>query len=123
MIQASSETGGRFLFIEQFYPGWRATVDGRPTPIERWGGAFQAIQVGPGEHTMIFDYRSRWLLPGAVISVFAMAGLMVLIRSERRKKKVVGAALVRVGDARRVHAAGGALTALAGDAPNLVSCP
>ena len=34
-----SETGGRFALHEQFYPGWRATIDGNPIRIERWGEA------------------------------------------------------------------------------------
>ena len=39
-FQVRSDRGGRFFLIEQFFPGWRATVDGRPSGIERWKGAF-----------------------------------------------------------------------------------
>jgi hypothetical protein len=87
VVKVDSENGGRFLFIEQFFPGWRATVDGRPAPIERWGGSFQAIQVGPGEHTLAFDYRSRWLLPGAVVSLAAWTVLIWFVLTGPRRKQ------------------------------------
>jgi hypothetical protein len=85
-FRAHSESGGRFVFVEQFYPGWIATVDGHPTPIERWNGAFQAIQTTPGEHTILFEYHARSLLPGAFVSLASLAALIAIasIRSSTR---------------------------------------
>ncbi|MGA2722011.1 MAG: YfhO family protein [Bryobacteraceae bacterium] len=80
-FQVRSERGGRFGLVEQFFPGWKATVDGSPVTIERWREAFQSIQVGPGEHTVMFEYHSRWLLLGAAISLASLAGLVWVIRS------------------------------------------
>ncbi len=79
-FQVRSETGGRFFLTEQFYPGWRATVDGRPVSIERWRGAFQSIQAPAGEHEIEFRYRAPGLLPGAAVSfasLFLFAGLLL----------------------------------------------
>jgi len=84
---ARSDSGGRFGFVEQFYPGWHATVDGRPAAIERWNGAFQAIHVGPGQHTIVFEYREHYLLLGAAISLPAWIGLAAVIVSDRRKRE------------------------------------
>jgi hypothetical protein len=86
-FHAQSEHGGRFFLVEQFFPGWKATVDGRPAEIERWNGAFQAIRVQPGEHTVVFEYRSSYLIPGAVISLAAVAGFLAIILADRRAKK------------------------------------
>lgn len=79
-FHARSERGGRFFFVEQFYPGWHATVDGHPSPIERWNGTFQAIRVGPGEHTIVFEYRERYLLLGAAVSLASIVVLIVAVR-------------------------------------------
>lgn len=79
-FEVRSETGGRFFLAEQFYPGWRAAVDGRPVPIERWRGAFQSIQVPAGEHHLEFRYRTPGLLPGAALSLVSallFAGLLL----------------------------------------------
>jgi hypothetical protein len=86
-LHVFSPRGGRFYFAEQFFPGWYAKVDGRPVPIQRWNGTYQAIDVGPGIHGVLFQYRSRYLKPGALISVLAWAGLAAVIISERRRRR------------------------------------
>ncbi len=75
-----SETGGRFALHEQFYPGWRATVDGSPVPIERWSEAFQAVHIPPGEHRLAFRFRSSGLRIGAFVSLLATVVLVVVVR-------------------------------------------
>ena len=89
--RVSSAGGGTFGLVEQFYPGWRATVDGRPVEVARWQGAFQAIEVPAGEHTVVFAYRSRWLRLGAGISGVSLALLgwaaSASIVSRRRRSR------------------------------------
>ncbi len=74
-----SEAGGRFELAEQYFPGWQATVDGKPALIERWSEAFQAVQVAPGEHRVAFRFRSFGLRVGAVLSFVGILGLGVVI--------------------------------------------
>ncbi|HEV3197841.1 MAG TPA: hypothetical protein VGZ73_08030, partial [Bryobacteraceae bacterium] len=77
-----SERGGRFVLVEQFFPGWRAKVDGREARIDRWGGAFQAIAVGPGSHRVAFEYRPRswWIGVGLSVVAVTVLALPVLAR-------------------------------------------
>jgi len=70
-----SATGGRFFLLEQFFPGWKASVDEKLVPIERWDTTFQAITVPPGEHRVRFVFRSKGLRVGAVVS---FASLLLL---------------------------------------------
>ena len=87
VFETRSDQGGRFYFVEQFYPGWGATVDGQPVPIERWNGAFQAIPVARGEHRVVFEYHERHLALAAGVSLAALACLILVILSDRRRKK------------------------------------
>ena len=75
-----SETGGRFALHEQFYPGWRATIDGSPVNIERWSEAFQAVQVPPGEHRIAFRFSSFGLRIGVLVSFLAIIALVLVVR-------------------------------------------
>ena len=75
-----SAAGGRFVLAEQQFPGWRAAVDGHVAPIALWRGVFQSIDVPAGEHTIVFEYRSRWLGLGAAISVAAVLVLILVVR-------------------------------------------
>jgi hypothetical protein len=82
-----SERAGRFTFVEQFYPGWRATVDGRPVPIERWDSTFQAIEVPAGAHRVRFLFRPASVEIGGAISLAALVGLAFVIAADRRARR------------------------------------
>jgi hypothetical protein len=79
-LRVTSPSGGVFRLSEQFYPGWSATLDGAAVKIERCHEAFQCVAVGPGEHLLEFRYRSRWLFPGAALSLSSMLLAIALVR-------------------------------------------
>jgi hypothetical protein len=68
-FQVSSPTPVGFVFNEQFFPGWTASLDGRAIPISLWRGALQSVQVPAGDHSLEFRYRPRMLILGAWISL------------------------------------------------------
>ena len=75
-----SASGGHFRLSEQFYPGWKATIDGVEISIERCREAFQCIAVPSGRHAVEFRYHSRWLLLGGAISLCSTLLLARLVR-------------------------------------------
>ena len=77
-FRVRSAGAGRFVQVDQFYPGWEAWVDGRAVPIERWHDAFQSVRVPAGEHRVLFQFHSRWLRPGAAVSLGALL-VMILV--------------------------------------------
>ena len=70
-----SASGGELALHEQFFPGWTATIDGKTAPDHPWMGAFQAVTVPAGDHTVEFRYRSKLLGIGGAISLLALLGL------------------------------------------------
>jgi uncharacterized membrane protein YfhO len=77
---------------DQFYPGWRATVDGEPVPILRANIAFRAVLVPPGIHTVEMRYEPASFRYGLftslasiaiVTSVVAVSLLPIPTRGER----------------------------------------
>lgn len=78
-LKIQSPTGGPFLLVEQFFPGWRAFVDGRETSINLADGAFQSIDVPPGEHSVRFEYSSPSVRNGAILSALSWAALAALL--------------------------------------------
>jgi hypothetical protein len=70
-----SDTGGQFALAEQFFPGWRVTLDGAPANVERWSDAFQAVRAPAGEHRIEFRFHSTGVRVGALVSLAAVLGL------------------------------------------------
>ena len=70
--------GPGLLVISQVrYPGWQATLDGRPAALLPVDGALYGVAVGPGSHTLLLRFQpvaERW---GAAIS--AAAGLLIVL--------------------------------------------
>jgi len=85
-FRVRTPAGGKLALHEQFFPGWTATVDGKGSAVESWMGAFQAVAVPAGEHTVEFRYRSRLLGVGAAISMVALIGLGFWIWASSRNK-------------------------------------
>ncbi len=80
----------KILFLsDNFYPGWGATVDNRPTKIYRADTAFRAVVVPAGFHTVTFFYQPDsfvWGLKLSVLSATVFLGFLFfsLYKYDRR---------------------------------------
>ena len=70
---------GLLVALEPFFPGWRATLDGRPVPLLRADYAFMAVSVKAGRHVLDLVYFPDRLLPGLLVAMLALALLTLLI--------------------------------------------
>jgi len=86
-FSVESATAGRFMLVEQFFPGWRATIDGRPAAMARWDGAFQAVRVPAGAHRIRFLFRPASAEIGAAVSLLSLAGLLAVAAGVGRKRQ------------------------------------
>ncbi len=66
-----------WLFLsDTWYPGWRATVDGRETHIHRANIAGRAIRMPQGSHRIEFEYAPASFRNGVYLALF---GLLLLV--------------------------------------------
>jgi hypothetical protein len=75
------------LWRDAMFPFWTARVNGAPAAIELSHGHFKAVKLPPGECTVQFRFRPRWVpesivLAYGLIAVTAVAWL-VAVRRER----------------------------------------
>jgi uncharacterized membrane protein YfhO len=56
VLDLESTEPGLVFIANNYYPGWRAKIDGRETKIFRANYTFQAVAVGQGRHQLIMEY-------------------------------------------------------------------
>jgi hypothetical protein len=81
-INASGE--GWLVLSEIDYPGWNVAVDGQPAEITPYDGLLRAVKLGPGEHTVIFDFQPASVYTGIVLGILGWLaiGSFLLMRGK-----------------------------------------
>lgn len=64
-----TEESAVLVLADLDYPGWSVTVDDRPAESIRIDGQFRGVRIDAGSHRVVWSYRPRSVLWGAVISV------------------------------------------------------
>ena len=67
-IKTQQEGNGFLVLMDSYFPGWTVKVDGEDKPILRANHFYRAVQLGPGEHTLEFEYFPEGFKLGLVIS-------------------------------------------------------
>lgn len=87
-ITARASAPAVLVLADSFYPGWKATVDGRESKIYPVNGMFRGVKLEAGEHKVVFQYKPRSLELGLIICA-SIAGLVLglaIFNFFRRKK-------------------------------------
>jgi hypothetical protein len=85
-IVADAPADGVLVVNEAFWPGWRATVDGRETPIAAADGLVRAVLWPRGRHTLEMTYEPPEIRTGALLSVAGVAALAAVALGARRRR-------------------------------------
>jgi hypothetical protein len=71
--------GRNFLILSQvWYPGWRASLDGRESEIDRVNHALIGLIVPPGRHVLSLEMTSPMLRAGLILCALGAAGVVAL---------------------------------------------
>lgn len=73
-IAVETDQPGYLVLSDAYYPGWQATLDAQPAPIERANYAFRAVYVPAGQHLVRFVFEPWTWKVGLAVS-----GLTLLI--------------------------------------------
>lgn len=77
VLQVKAEVPRLLVYVESYYPGWRAEVDGHPAIVYKVNGAFRGVIVPGGEHTVTFRYHPASLYFGAGLSLATLLAFFV----------------------------------------------
>ena len=77
VIRATATARSLLVLTDDFYPGWSATVDGHPAPVQRVDYLLRGVALTPGSHTVVFSYQPASWTVGWLISALCALGLLV----------------------------------------------
>lgn len=78
ILKTDSDVDAVLLNTQVFYPGWKATIDGKSTKIFRTNYAFQSVFVPAGNHKIEFTYSPDSYRIGKYISGATALVLIIL---------------------------------------------
>ena len=86
-LDVQTDNEGWLILTDSWYPGWQATLDGKPVPILRANAAFRAITLTAGQHSVSFTYRPFSFRAGAAISLASLGGLAAILLFGRARQR------------------------------------
>jgi hypothetical protein len=95
VVRARAARRSLLVLDDVHYPGWKAKVDGRETPIHRVDYLLRGVPLWAGEHEVEFRYepatwRVGWIVSLAALLVLVALVVTVCVRSRRVRRTAAG---------------------------------
>jgi len=78
-IEARLASPGLLVLADSYYPGWRATIDGKPARIHATNHLFRGVALEAGRHRVVFDYQPQSVSQGAFASLAGLLGFAGMV--------------------------------------------
>jgi len=91
-LRVAPDRPGLLIVLDNWYPEWKATVNGRDVPVLRANHTFRAIPVAAGEQTVELRYEPARLRTGVLISLAVLALLLGAIALDVLRRRRAAAA-------------------------------
>ncbi len=76
-IEVKAASQAVLVLSDTFYPGWKATVDGKDTPMIHANRVMRALPIQKGEHKVVMTFLPKSFILGAIISFISILLLAV----------------------------------------------
>ena len=92
-LGAPAPAGSALVVSENYYPGWQATVDGKPAGAYRADFNLIGVPLPAGARSIVLTYRDPAIAVGRTITLLALAialaGLAAGVAADRRRARLV----------------------------------
>jgi hypothetical protein len=68
-VKINTKISGFVVITDNYYPGWKAFIDGKEIRVMKAYGTFKAVYTGMGSHEIRLHYAPQELLPAAAVSM------------------------------------------------------
>ena len=91
-LEVEATRAALLVLSDQDAPGWRAEVDGALRPIVTANYLARGVRIAPGDHRVVFRYRTPGLREGWLALGAALAAIAGWWLARRRNRGVAGQA-------------------------------
>ncbi len=84
-LTVRTDQAGLVVLTDNFYPGWKATVDGLDAKILRVNGLTRGLWVKAGKHQIVTSYRPPGFALGMALTLLAATVCLILVLSSRKR--------------------------------------
>ena len=85
VLKTNSMCRGMVILADVWFPGWKATVDGKPAKIWNAYGGLRGVMVDGGQHEVLMAYRPMSVFGGAALGALGILLCIVLYRGMPRR--------------------------------------
>ena len=78
-LDAPAPDGSALIVSENYYPGWKATIDGREGATARADFVLIGVPLPPGAREVELSFTSKAYTTGKIVTLIALALIVVLI--------------------------------------------
>jgi len=86
-MHTDTEKDGFLVLSSVYYPGWKATVDGKETKVFEADHALMAIHLEKGKHDVVFSFEPDSVKIGALLSFLSLLFLALFCIYKKRTGK------------------------------------
>jgi hypothetical protein len=86
-LDAEVSATGLLILSEIHYPGWIATINGRPARIHKVNTILRGLVLSPGRNHIVMEYHPASIRIGAALSLFAFFGTVVFCAFAFRRNR------------------------------------
>lgn len=88
VVHSRQNGEGILVLLDSYFPGWTATVDGKPASIFRANHFYRGVKLEAGEHTVEFSFVPEGFWQGAMVTAIVLVLMSGLLLTPGCRKKL-----------------------------------
>jgi len=77
-----------FVYLQNYYPAWQATIDGEIVPIQRVSETFMSVKLPKGKSTIEFNFEPTAVIRASFVSIAFWPGAILFLLFTGFKGKI-----------------------------------
>jgi Bacterial membrane protein YfhO len=88
-LEVDAQSRGLLVLSENYYPGWRATIEGQSAPIYRVDSGLRGVVVPRGHSRVVLSYAPASVYWGGLLTSVAFLGTLVVFWLRNRRAPAI----------------------------------